>query len=62
MLEFKRVPKKKKIMMISFNNATLNLSLNLIIVTALPTIDKILQQYPQQQLQQNSLADSNIIV
>jgi hypothetical protein len=57
MLESKRVPKKKKIMMSSFNNATFNLSLILIIVTAIPTIDKILRQHPQQQSQQNSLAD-----
>ncbi|MGN6350219.1 MAG: hypothetical protein ACTHL3_02010 [Candidatus Nitrosocosmicus sp.] len=56
------MPKKKKIMMTSFINATFNLSLILIIVTALPTVDKILRQYPQQQSQQNSLADANIIV
>lgn len=62
MLESKRVPKKNKIMISSFNNAIFNLSLIFIIVTAIPTIDKILRQHPQQQSQQNSLTDSNIIV
>jgi hypothetical protein len=62
MSESKKMPKKKKIMMTSINNSTVNLSLILIITTALPTINKILQQYLQQPSQQNSLADAKIII